>query len=253
MTFLEARTALALKLDITYSEIANNGLFTDSDLQEYIQTAVQLAWDRHPWDFTEGAKTGTLSTGNITAGYVNYPLDMVTGGANSLVVNGEEFPEANKLQFRDYLKWKRLNPTSTDRYWSEYKRFLFMNMSACAAGQSFDIYGKLRAPTLSADADLLPFSTDIDNEEDSGNEAIVKLGYVEALSSQKLGNPVVGRGHLISDSIKQDAFSILDALWKPMKEYKAQQQSKDRPFFTVPNYFAGRNESRRTNIGNFNN
>lgn len=231
MTNLEAKQALARKLNIDYSNLSYNDLFNETDLQSFIQVGVQKGWDYKEWDFTEGAKTGTLSSLNISSGYVDYPSDMVTGGASHLVVNGKEFPPEYKLQYRDYLKWKQENPSSTDKYWAEYKRFIFMNMLACTAGQTFDVYGKLRCPTLSADADLMPFSTEIDNQEDSGNIALVDLAYAEALESDKKQD--VNKAALV----RKNAYGVLDILWKPMEAYKANQQPKARPFFIVPNYF----------------
>lgn len=246
MTNLEAKQALARKLDISYSDIANNGLFADSDLQAYIQTGAHLAWDRHSWDFTEGAKTSTLSSGNIIAGYMDYPSDMVTGGAISLDVKDEEFPEENKLRYRDYIRWKQQNATAQDKYWSEYKRFIFINMNAVVAGDDFAVYGKLRCITLSADGDLLPFSPDSDNQEDSGNMAIVDLAFAEVLESDKKKDANK------AEIMRKKAFAQLDKLWEPMKAYQTNQQMKDRPFFDVPDFFAGHGNSSKNNIGNFN-
>ena len=45
MNLLEAKQALSQKLDIDYSDVANNGLFTDADLGRYIQAALIRAWD----------------------------------------------------------------------------------------------------------------------------------------------------------------------------------------------------------------
>jgi len=246
MTLLEAKQALCRKLNIDYTDIANNDIFTATDLLAYIQAGSQLAWDRHPWDFTETIKTGTLVSGDITAGYLAYPVDLSTGSANSLIINAIEFPEEYKLKHRDYLKWKRLNPTSTDRYWSEYNRNIYFNAAAVAAGQTYNIFGKLRSITLSGDTDLIIFSTDTDNQEDSGNNAIVDLAYAEALGSEKLKQIDT------ADKTRLKAFGILDKLWEPMEQYRAQQQVKNRPFFLVPNLFAGRNETQRTDLGNFN-
>lgn len=230
MTNLEAKQALARKLDIDYSDIANNDVFSATDLQFYIQVGAQQAWDSHPWDFTEGAKTGTLSSTNITNGYLDYPQDMVTGGANLLTVNNVEF--APKLTYQDYRKALEDDSVTTDKIWTEYKRFLFMNMNACTAGQSFDVYGKLRCPTLSGDSDLLPFSPDVDNQEDSGNNAIVDLAYAEVLESDKKKNPTGAQ------ALRAKAYAVLDLLWKPMSAYKSNQQANERPFFNVPDFFS---------------
>ena len=48
MTFQEAKQHLARKLNINYTEIANNDLFTDTDLGELIKLAVIKVWDYKP-------------------------------------------------------------------------------------------------------------------------------------------------------------------------------------------------------------
>ena len=246
MTNLEAKQMLARKLDLDYANIANNGLFVDADLQDYIQGGAQKAWDFHAWDFTEGAKTGTLSSTNITNGYVDYPPDMVTGGANNLVVNNQEFALKDKLIYRDYRKFLEDNPNGQDKVWSEYKRYIFINMNACAAAQTFDVYGKLRCITFTGDSDLLPFSPDTDNQEDSGNDAIVSLAYGEAMGSEKKKQYDVAAG------IIKAAYASLDIVWKPMADYHANQQARNRPMFIVPNYFDKGRTARNSPIGNFN-
>ncbi len=59
MTNLEAKKAVARKLNIDYSDIADNDLFSEEDLQDYVQSGTTKAWDYKPWDFTEAAKNRT--------------------------------------------------------------------------------------------------------------------------------------------------------------------------------------------------
>lgn len=240
MDLLEAKQHLSRKLDIDYANIANNGLFTDSDLQAFIQQAVIKAWDYEFWDFTEGSKTGTT----ISTPYYDYPQDIQSGSAFLLWVTGKEY---KKLSFQDYQKYFQDNPNARDRFWSQRKRFIFINQNAYTVGDIFDVFGKLMPPVLSSTTDLLPFSPDTDNEEHSGNEAIVLLGYGEALDSEKKNNPAQ------AEIERKKAYQTLDILWKPFAEERASLQSKDRPMFNVPDYFSGRANNRNSvNTGNFN-
>ena len=241
MTNLEAKKELARKLDIDYDNIAYNGLFTAADLQSYIQIATLKAWDYKPWDFTEGSKTGTTDSGMLTDGYIDYPEDIQSGSAYLLRVNGKEY---KKLLFQDYLKFQEDYPDSTERVWSEQKRFIFINSNAYAESRTFDIFGKLKPPNLRADGDLLPFSPDLDDTEHSGNDAIVLLAYSEALASRKLNDP---QGAEIE---RGKAYQLLDLLWKPFAEARSLLQSKNRPFFDVPDFFGN---SASISLGNFNN
>lgn len=236
MTFLEAQKALCRKLNISYTDIAYNDLFTLDDLKEWLNFGSLKAWDYKPWDFTEGAKNNnTLDTD-----YYDYPVDMVTGGAKFLTVAGEEY---EKLTYEDYRKYLSDEPAGTEKVWAEYKRYIFINKNAYTIGDEYIVFGKLKAEPLVNDTDLMPFSPDSDNEEYSGNQAIVLLAYAEALDSEKMKNP--------NQSIIQEkkANQILEILWKPFAEARALQKSKDRPFFNVPDYFGKTNNA--SNIGNF--
>lgn len=241
MTKLEAKKATCRLLNIEYSDIANNDLFSSEDLDDYLDTGISRAWNYKPWDFSEGAKTATLSSDDITKGYVDYPIEMMSGGAFLLVVNGQEFED--KLVYRDFRRQLQDDSNSQDQIWAEYKRFIFINMNATSAGQSFDVYGKLNAPKLSSDSDLLPFSPDTDDQEDSGNKAIVRFAYADALSSEKKKNSQQ------AEVEEKKAFSMLDIVWKPFAQLQANQQIA-RPMLNVPDYF-GKNPKNPAYTGNF--
>jgi hypothetical protein len=243
MTYAEAKTHLSRKLDIDYSDIANNDLFTDTDLGEFIKLAVIKAWDYKPWDFAEGSKTATTVSDMRTSGYADYPTDIQSGSLYLLKIDGKEY---KKLLFQDYLKFLEDNPTATDRVWSEQKRFVFMNANAYSAGQVLDMYGKLMPPILSLTTDLLPFSPDSDNYEHSGNEAVVLLAYSEALSSEKKKNPTQ------AEIERGKAYQLLDLIWKPFEESRSYLQSKNRPMFDVPDFFPEGATTGPSSVGNFN-
>lgn len=243
MTLDEAKQSLATKLDINYSDIANNELYTDSELTEWILAGILRAWDFKRWDFAEGSKKLTITAEMITDGYIDYPTDFQMGTINLIRIAGKEW---SKKRYQDLVKHLEDYPTSDKKYWAEYKRFIFFNTNILAANDTADFYGKLKAPHLSASGDLLPFSEDTDNEEYSGNQAIVKLAYGEALGSEKLNNPAKSKKE------KDEAFEILALLWKPFEENLAMEQSM-RPAFNVGDFYAsgGRNSGGNKNIGNF--
>jgi hypothetical protein len=239
VTFIEAKQALARKLDIDYSDIANNGLFAASDLADYIQAGTNKAWDYKPWTFKEG----DLKTTSVDDEYYDYPDNFEDESISRLTVAGKEY---EKKLFADYQKYFQNNPTATDRFWSEHLRFYFINQNAYTVGDEIVLLGTLRAPALSSDNDLLPFSYASDNKENSGNRAIIQLAYAEALSSDKKKNPSQGALE------EKRGYGMLDVIWAPMAARKAAEQSQDRPFFDVPDYFAngGRGNSKNI-IGNF--
>jgi len=242
MVNLEAKKALAKKLNISYADIAYNDLFTDEDLQYYVNQGAMQAYDYTFWDFAEHSKTATLGAGDITNGYVAYPQDILPSSIYYLTINGQEFTKKN---FASFKKWFQDNPTDQGLYWAEFKRLLFFNKNMASAGQVIDIYGRRGFRQLSGDNDLLPFSPDTDNEESSGNEACVLFAYAEILASEKKKNPQQAEVEI------KKARAILDLLASQQNQGHAIEQSKNRPMFDVPNLFpTGVNGN--ASIGTFN-
>ncbi len=240
MQFSEARTYLCNKLNISATDVSagNNALFSLQDITDYINLGLKRAWDYKPWTFTE--HTYAFTVPSPWTGYMDYPSNFEDRSVYRLSVAGVEFKKKN---FADYQKWFADNPTDSCKFWAEHERYIFVNGNAISAGQEIDISGKLRASTLSGDNDLLPFSPTSDNQESSGNQAIILLAYADALDSEKKKNPTQAALE------EKKAFSILDNVWAPMGERKAEENSQNRPFFNVQNFFPGRNQG--TNIGNF--
>jgi hypothetical protein len=241
MTNLEAKKALCRKLNISWSDISNNDLFSSEDIQDYVNQGAMQAYDYEFWDFAEHSKTATLEASDITNGYVAFPRDINPSSIYYITINGKEF---DKKSFQSYKKYFELQPTATDRFWSEFKRLLFFNVNACSAGHVVDIYGKQSFRALSGDSDLLPFSPDTDNEEYSGNQACILLAYAEALSSDKKKNPSQAKAEYDKATV------ILDRLSGQIKQGRASEQSKNRPMFNVPDMFPNRSNGS-SSIGTF--
>lgn len=243
MTFGEAKQALARKLDIDYADIANNGLFTDDDLTDYIQSGVLRAWDYKPWDVAEEVKTLTVSAQNITDGFIDYPADILSGSISLLRVNSKSY---KRVQYKDYLKYFENRPAGTEKIWAEFRQFIFINPNALSLGDTVDILAKNTAFHYTTASDLMPFSPDTDNREYSGNHAIVLLAYSEALSSEKKKNPNQAAIE------EKRAYTILDILWRQFSQNRSLDQSQSSPMFNVPDYFEQNNPTTNTNIGRFN-
>ncbi len=243
MTNLESKKALARKLDIDYATIASNELFSDADLQEFIQFALSEVWDMHPWPFTELTETFSADAQGVSDGFYDFPAEMMLGSVRRLAVANKEF--YGPIRFEDYLKHFENDPTSTEKIWSFHEMFLFINANAYSIGDAIDVLGKEIAPTLSADGDLLPFSPISDDQEHSGNMAIVELAYAYALASEKMKRTEE------SELVRKTATRTLEILWKPFSQFKSLQQAKDRPMFNMPDQFGG-NGRGTSPIGNFN-
>ena len=243
MIVSEAKAALARKLNIDYSNIALNDLFSEADLSDYLEQGAMKAWDYRSWDFAEDSQTGTLTSEQITNGYVAHPPKLVPSSIFLLKIAGKEYDKKN---FQDFQKYFEDYPSGTDRIWCEYKRLVFFNSNVASAGDTIDTWGKLNFQAFASDAALMPFSPSSDTEQYSGNQAIVQLAYAEALASDKKKNP---NG---AEAERKVAFSTLDILWNAFVNGRSIEQSKNRPMFDAPDFFRA-NNGQSNQIGTFNN
>lgn len=215
-------------------------------MQGWINLSVQRAWDYKPWPFTQKAKKVTTNSDGAASGYYDAPTDIMLDSSFRVTVANKYF---KILSMQAYQKYLAENPTGTDRICAFWETYAFVNPNAYTIGDELDFFGKKYAPSLSADADLMPFSPMTDNNEHSGNGAIVTLAYAEALESEKKQNPMI-RKSIIASAERKDAYDTLDLLWKPFGEFFANQQERDRAMLDVPDFFSSRNTNSKV-IGNF--
>jgi hypothetical protein len=242
MTYLEAQQALCRKLDISYSDIASNDLFSLDDIKEWLQLGSTEAWDYKPWPFSDDVYTITATAPDLTAGYIDHPEELAFGSVHTLLIDGEEF--TGPIRFSEYLKYKKTNPNGTDKIWAYHRDLIFINSNAYSAGAVIDLLGKQLAPVLSADNDLLPFSPTSDNKEYAGNKSIVDLAHAYALESERLKRAPEG------ELIRKKAYQVLNLIWEPFSSYVSTKQNFDRPMFNIPDFFGQGNTARSENTFN---
>lgn len=225
MTYLESQKAVCRLLDIDHANIAFNGLFNLDDIKEVLLTAIRRVWDRKDWDFKYESKKITA----VATDYYDFPDTFVAGTIKFLSVGGAQY---DPLSYKSYRKYLEDNSTGSNKYYSFLKRFLFINQNAITVGDEIDVVGQLKAPQPSVDGDLLPFSENVDNQEMSGNDAIVKIAAAELLDSEKKQNPTKAK------DFRSDADSMIEQVWQPMADSRANLQNRDMPQFDTPDYFA---------------
>lgn len=240
MQFLDAQKALCRKLDIDFDNISLNGLFTLEDVKAYLNEAGMEAWDLASWDFAEESQTGTLSSTDVTNGYIPHPPTFAPSSIFLVTVDGKEH---TKIDMQDFLKEFELRSGSTSKIWAEYKRLMFLNKNLISVGTVVDVWGKLLYTSLSDDTDLMPFSPTTDTDQLSGNNAIVRLAYAKALGSEKKRNPQQAAIE------EKGAYTVLGALKNQADIGKSAEKSQ-RPMFDAPDYF-GRGSRGVTPSGTF--
>ncbi|HEY1757957.1 MAG TPA: hypothetical protein VGG72_21485 [Bryobacteraceae bacterium] len=249
MELQDAEQALCKELNLDFADVITNGtntLFSQADIDGYINSAAKRAWDYKPWTFTEGVVTLT-APGSPTASY-DYPETFEDESIFVVIVNGVAWIGLGngKRNFAEYMKWLSDYPTDTSLIYTEFARQYYLNRNAYSGGQSYSLYGKLRCPTLEDVDDLLPFSPDTDDDENSGNHAIILLAYADALASDKKGNTAGAKDQ------EARGMMLLDTVWEPMGERKAQKAAQHQPFFNGQDLFPSRRSTRfDTTPGNF--
>lgn len=228
MTYRESQEILSSKLNIDFSDIANNPVFSLAELRIWINLATQRAWDFARWIFSEEA----VFTRTTASEYYDYPVNFISDSIHILKIGeANKLKTCKKIRFEDYQKYRENYPNGKDLIFSDFKRFYFINPNIFSINENIEVWGKRRARKLVADNDLLPFSPDTDNEENSGNEAIVKLAYAMALSSDKK------KDKRRAQVEEKEAYAILSIIANREQEEQVQYQVKDTPFLNVPRFF----------------
>jgi hypothetical protein len=259
MQFLEGKKQLCSgKLNVSYDNIVagSNSVYTLQNIEDAMNAGIQKAWDYKIWPFTEAITSfsgGAPGPNPFTLEIEGE--DFLGQSAFLAIVNGVPWvgEGAGKRNFRDYMTWLANNPTDTSKIWAEFAGELYFNANAIS-GNSYDIdvYGKAHAPVYSAagnDAAELPFSLESNSDEatdSSGNAAIILFAYAHLLSSEKKKNPSQAALE------EKKAYAILDVVWLPIAEGRAQNNPQNQPFFNSVDYFPTRRSTRfDTQIGNF--
>lgn len=228
-TFFEE---LCSRLNINWGDIGNNDLFSETELVRWLTLAKDEAVSRHSWPFTEGKIDFAATAGLET---YDYPTNLKSDSIRYLTVGGKRY---QKLLFEDYLNYKEDYPSGTDKYFSDRNRVIYTNYLVSGFGGTIVAYGQVEVTgTVSSSITTTVFSM----AEPEGDEAIIKLAYSKALSSDKMKNKVGGNQE------KAEAFEILDGIWKRIQERQHTYQTKDRPMFERIDIINGNNYEDESN------
>jgi len=221
ITFFEE---LCSRLDIDYSDLNNNDLFSETELTSWLTLGKDLAVARHTWPFTEGRREIASVSG--TEQY-DYPTDMKSDSLRYLTVDGKHY---EKKLFEDYLRYKEDYPSGSKKFYSDRNRILYVNTLAEGFANSIVCYGQVE---VSGTVDSTVSSSVFTMAEPEGDEAIIKLAYATALGNDKLKR--------FNDARKEriEAFEILDAIWAKIAAKQHTYQTQDNPMFKYLNVVDG--------------
>lgn len=223
-TFLNMQDELTFQL----MSATNSTLYTTDRKKTEIKEAYTWAASLFVWNETLKAK---VTDSGVSQEYYDYPSEFRTGTVVMLEYNGEEYDRKN---WEDYQDYKRNNPNSTKKIFSNFGRqyFIFPKPSA-AVSQGITVWGAIQPTQLSADADKTIFS--LSNPE--GNGAIVKKALSVLIKAKDKAR---------AKDEENEATAILTRLYKLQLDSQQRDQRIEHPKFDVPDYFSqGYSSSRQ--------
>ena len=212
------------RLNIDWSDIQNNDLFSETELARWLTQGRNEASARHPWPMTEGREE--IASASSTEKY-DYPTNVKSDSIRYLTINDKRY---EKLLFEDYLKYKEDYDSGSKKYFSDRNRVIYVNYLADDFGNSIVVYAQVEvAGTISSATTSSVFTA----AEPEADEAIVKLAYSKALASEKMKNPTKSRKE------RTEAFETLDGIWKKIAEKQHTYQTKNTSMFKRINILKG--------------
>jgi hypothetical protein len=215
-TFLDMQEELIERL----MAAAQSSLFPQDRIKKLLQNAYTWAKQLYNWDELESARD---SVSQIGYEYYDYPDDFRTNSLGEyLFFNGKSYKHKN---FRDYIEYKRLYPSSTKRIYAEHDRKYFISPTPTVVAQ-ITIWGQKLGSQLVNDGDKTIFSL----HDESGNEAVVERAFSKAMKRIDA---------TLSKDANDEAVRLLTILFKRQEEGKQTEQNLNKPMFDVPNFFPG--------------
>lgn len=218
---------------VSTTTTASGGLYTDTILNSWVNSAHRWASSYKKWPFTEGRVSTTYAGSEEIA----YPENFKSDSIRFITIGGERFQKTN---FEDYQIFRDEQPDADDKIFSDFSRIYFINPSADASGTLW-AYGQYLVGSL--DVTDLGATTIFSNAEEEGNEAIVE----EMLSYARMREKKTQE----AEYHHQRAQQILDTIWEKHGAEQFAYQGKDRGLFTRIDVVNGNNLSDELNTDQF--
>jgi len=191
--------------------------FTDAITKSSFKNALQWAYSRRKWPFTEGISSTTYVTttqddfGNTK---ILYPEGWKPDSIRIALVGGKRL---KKINYQDLLTFREERPGDSARLFSDYNNYIYINSAADVSGTLtvFGQYTPIIDTTDDSASTLLPVEA---------NEAIVaKMQEYAMIREKKDENLVLAK--------RAEAEGILDLLYKNIQNEQFAYQTQDRNMF----------------------
>lgn len=210
-----------------------SSFFTPTRILAAISDAQLTIVDNKPWP---DVKRGFLFD---TSGdeYYDYPDNCQSESVFKISINGVS--SYIKKDFEDFLIFKEENPTSTDKYFSEFGRQLFITPTPAAVAEGTKngiLWGLIQATTLTNANDLTFFS----DWADSVNMAILLQAYHDLILNIDVNKA--------NDALTKSQ-SIVNNAYAKIAKRQQRKQRINKPMFDVPDFFGSNvNNSKNFSI-----
>lgn len=230
---MRTRGEIKTKLTPMLFAVSTSTYFTPTRVETAISDAYLWVVDQKPWP---DVKKGFIFD---TSGdeYYDYPTNCQSESVFRISIGGDS--AYKKKDFEDFLAFREQYPTSTEKFFSEYGRQIFITpVPALVAEGTHNgiLWGLIQAAALDNDADITLFT----DWADSVNEAILLKAYHDLtlnVDANKANDALAKSG------------AIVNMAYGKIAKRQQRKQRISKPMFDVPDFFAtGVNSS---NIGNF--
>jgi hypothetical protein len=188
---------------------------SEAFINDWINQNHRFAAGYKPWPFTVG-RVSTTWAGAEEISFEGYK----TNSIRFIQIGGKRL---QKIIFEDYQKLKEEQPQDKSRVYSNYADTLFINTAADVSG-TLTSYGQY-VPAEIADGDANDLvDTIFTPNGDEGNQAIIELTLGDIAKRDSDMQKALAH--------RQEALSILDALWKRVGDEGFAYQTKDTDMFS---------------------
>ena len=229
---METRLEIQTELTPMLFAVSTSTYFTPTRIQEAISRANLWAGDEQPWP---SIKKGFITNSVALQPYYDYPENCQSESIFRMSLDGVS--KYAKKDFVDFQNFTEDNPSSVEKYFTEYGRQIFFTPMAATNGiGNLIFWGLIQAGALTGDGSETMFS----GWASATNEAILLRAYaylIKNIDANKANDAIL------------EAKAIITKCYDKIAKRTQKKQRIHKPLFIVPDYFNGSSNSRTGNFG----
>ena len=217
---METRLDIQNELQPMLMAVSTSSYFTVARIQKAISRANLWAGDEFPWP---NIKKGFITDSVAGQPYYDYPSNCQSESIFKMSLDG--LSDFTKKDFEEYLKFKEEEPSSIDKYFSEYGRQIFFTPPATTDGTANLIFwGLIQAGEMGADVSETMFS----GWSSSTNEGVLLRAYaylIKNIDPNKANDAIA------------EAKSIINKAYLKIAKRQQRKQMINKSQFDLPDLF----------------